>query len=462
MAGVGLLLRRLNPYHSFAGLTQVYGAAAVISSGPWLISIFGILVAGFLAVDRAQDAQEVTAFQVSVTYLFAGSLVLTGFLQFLFTRFVADRLFEHRADALAPNLIGALALTTAVAGTVGIGCVTLVPGFEETTVTYRALMAVGFVVMSDVWLVVILLTALKAYRRVVFIFLLTYSVIVLGSWMAVQRGLEGLLLLFVAGQAFLLFSLLASTLREYASPRFVAWDFTVRRLVFFDLALTGFFYNLAIWVDKIAFWFHPDTGVDVIGPLRASPVYDVPIFLAYLTIVPGMSVFLVRVETDFAELYDEFYDMVRDGAPLGDIERTRDRMIETVRQGIYEILKVQGITLALAFLFAPKVLALLGISLHYLGLFYVDATGVAAQVLFLSILNVLFYLDHRKIALGLCLGFAALNLVLTLLSQSLGPSFYGFGFSLAGVLIVLVGLAALSLRLSYLVRETFMLQGVQR
>ena len=67
------------------------------------------------------------------------------------------------------------------------------------------------------------------------------------------------------------------------------------------LSATGLLYNLGIWIDKLIFWFTPSTSEPVLGPLRASIIYDLPIFLAYLSIVPGMAVFLVRVETDFAE-----------------------------------------------------------------------------------------------------------------------------------------------------------------
>ncbi|MFX5494607.1 exopolysaccharide Pel transporter PelG, partial [Acinetobacter baumannii] len=74
-----------------------------------------------------------------------------------------------------------------------------------------------------------------------------------------------------------------------------------RRQVFVSLLLTGLCYNLGIWIDKFIFWFNPSTSDLGIGPLRASILYDLPIFLAYLSIIPGMAVFLVRIETDFAE-----------------------------------------------------------------------------------------------------------------------------------------------------------------
>ena len=52
----------------------------------------------------------------------------------------------------------------------------------------------------------------------------------------------------------------------------------------------------------------------MVGPLRSSLIYDLPIFLAYLAVIPGMAVFLLRIETDFAEAHGRFFDAVRGGA----------------------------------------------------------------------------------------------------------------------------------------------------
>jgi uncharacterized membrane protein len=71
---------------------------------------------------------------------------------------------------------------------------------------------------------------------------------------------------------------------------------------------------------------------------------------------------------------------------------------------------------------------------------------------------VFFYLDKRRIVLGLCLLFAALNIGLTWLSLALGPAFYGYGFALAVFITVLVGCVFLSRKLAVLEYETFMLQ----
>ena len=77
----------------------------------------------------------------------------------------------------------------------------------------------------------------------------------------------------------------------------------------------------------------------------------------------------------------------------------------------------------------------------------------------LSILNIFFYLDQRRITLGLSILFLLTNAVFTVVSQQLGPSYYGYGFAAAMLLTSLVGLGLLSSKLDSLEYETFMMQN---
>ena len=79
------------------------------------------------------------------------------------------------------------------------------------------------------------------------------------------------------------------------------------------LVMVGFFYNFGIWIDKFIFWINHDTSIPVIGVLRASPIYDIPIFMSYICIVPGMAIFLMRMETEFVDYYHRYYDAVTVG-----------------------------------------------------------------------------------------------------------------------------------------------------
>ncbi|MGB5582097.1 MAG: exopolysaccharide Pel transporter PelG, partial [Gammaproteobacteria bacterium] len=234
--------------------------------------------------------------------------------------------------------------------------------------------------------------------------------------------------------------------------------FLRRAQVFPSLAFTGLFYNFAIWADKFIFWFNPLTGQTVLEPLRSSPIYDLPIFLAYLSIVPGMAVFLVRIETDFAVHCERYYRSIRGGATLEQIQIIRAEMVASVRRGIDDIFKVQGMTVLTLIAFGPQLLAWVGIPPLYRLLLNVDLIAVGVQMLLLAILNVLFYLDKRRVVLLLTGFFAVSNIGLTALTLWLGPAAYGYGFAASVALTAIAGLVVLSRKLERLEYETFMLQ----
>ncbi|VAX12224.1 Pellicle/biofilm biosynthesis inner membrane protein PelG, MATE family transporter [hydrothermal vent metagenome] len=458
MAGIGFEIRRILEKDTLLSLLEAYGFAGLISSGPWVLSILGVMMIGILSYTLVSPQVLIVQFLVSVTYLMAFSLMLTGVLQLMFTRFIADRLFELKKAIILPNMLGALCLTTLVAG--GSGALVLALLFEQSLV-YRLLMLANFVALCNLWIVIIFLSSMKAYRLIVGLFFAGYSIAVLSA-LALSLlgfGMDGLLFGVLVGHSFLLFSFLFIIVQAYPGEQLIAFDFLKKKQIFISLIFTGFFFNLGIWADKLIFWFYPDTSQIIIGPLRASLIYDLPIFLAYLSIIPGMAVFLVRMEADFAEQYDLFYTSIREGDTLQRIYYRKDRMVYTARQGIYEIFKVQGITVVLLLLWGQDILQAIGISPLYVRLFYIDVVGVSVQVLLLSIMNVLFYLDGRRIALFLSLLFLLSNSLFSWLSIQLGASFFGYGFTLAMALTSLVGLALLSRKMNRLEYETFMLQG---
>jgi uncharacterized membrane protein len=461
MAGIGFELRELLRRDSLWGLVRAYAYAGLISSGPWVLSILGVMGIGMLSVGPVA-AVEVRQFLVSVTYLMAGSLILTGALQLTFTRFIADRLFDKQERSVLPNLLGALTLAIGAAGV--LGSLVFVPLPEAMawahlggSVLYRVLLVVTLATLSGCWITVVLLSGLKEYRRVMGSFLAGYLLSFVAALALRPFGLSGLLAGFLAGQILLLFLMLALVVARYPSDRLVSFEFLDRRRAYLSLSLTGLLYNVGIWIDKLIFWFTPSTSEPVLGPLRASIIYDLPIFLAYLSILPGMAVFLVRVETDFAEEYHGFFDAVRGGETLGEIRRRRDRLTLAVRRGVSEILKIQGITVLVLLLAGPRLLDYVGISRLHLQLFSIDLVGVAMQVLMLAVFNVLFYLDERRAVLSLSALFVAINVVLTIASQAAGPAFYGYGFALSTAVTSIAGLLVTSRKLDRLEMHTFML-----
>lgn len=457
MAGIGFELRKLLQKRSYAGLLQAYAYAGLIGSGPWVLSIVGIMAIGLLGLSLGGPTRQVAQFQVTVTYLFMGSLVLTGLVQLSFTRFVADRLFANDEAAILPNFNGLLFVV------MGLGLLLALPlvliYFPFQSVLFRLLFIMGLATLNAIWVATVFLTGVKQYNAILLIFFVGYSATV-GLTLGLRpiMGMEGLLLGFVLGHFLLLAGMIWLVYKNYRSDRFIAFDIWRPGAMYKSLMATGLFFNLAVWADKLIFWFHPATGNAVIGPLRASVIYDFPIFLAYLSVIPGMAVFLVRIETDFVEYYGKFYDAVRQGATLEYIERMRNHMVYYARRGLFDIAKIQGIAVLVTFALGERLLSWLGISTLYLPLLYVDVVGAALQVVMLGILNVMFYLDQRRAVLLLTAFLLLTNLGFTWISLQLGAAWFGYGFALAMLASVLLGMWLLARKLDALEYETFMLQ----
>lgn len=458
MAGIGFELRRMMRKETLGGMAHTYLYAGLIGSGPWVISIIAILMIGLFAAANTAQSLAVEQFQVSISYLMAGSLLLTSPLQMLFTRFAADRIYEKRSDAILPNLIGALAVTVLVSAVVGGTVLRL---WFDGPFLYQLCMLAGFVILCCIWILQIFASAIDAPYSVVLAFASGYAITVGAALSLRTYGLDGLLSGFIAGQAFLLFTLLAMIVRRFPAQRLIAFSFLRSELIFPELALIGLFYNLGVWVDKMIFWSDALTGVPVIGPLRASPIYDLPIFLAYLSIIPGMAMLFIRMEVGVADQCAQFYRSVTGGGSYAVIAHEKEKLVAAIRHCLLEIIKIQAVTTLLLLMFGSELLRLFGMSPLYLPLLSVDLVAVAMQLVLLAILSFFFYLDRRKIALALCVLFFVTNTMFSFVSLHAGPLFYGYGFALAVLVTAIAGALWLSSTLERLEYETFMLQPVK-
>ena len=457
MAGIGFELRRLSRSETYLGLLRAYLYAGVIGSGPWVLSILAILILGVMSLGVVLPASKITAFQTSVTWLIALSLIYSGGTQLLYTRYVADRLFEGQKKRVLPNLLGILLITG-----LPLLCVSLPLALcllPDTSPAYRALMIISLNLLNTVWVLTVLLSGLKQYRSLLVLYFIGYGGSVALGFALGKAGLgvEGLLVGFASGQAVIILGSLALVWREYPPARLIEFDFLRAGRVHLWLLPVGLCFNAGIWADKFLFWLSAGTGQRVIGDLHASTIYDTPIFLAYFTLIPGMAVFLLRMEVDFVRAYDRYYSAVRDGGALTAIRAFREQMVLTAREGIYDIIKIQGFTLLVLIALGPSLLAFFGIPTLYFPLLAIDSVGVGLQLLVMAGLNILFYLDRLRIAAAISATMLLANLAFTYLSLRLGPFFYGYGFVLAMLLSTVFVLTVTDRALDKLNYTTFML-----
>ena len=457
MAGIGFELKRVLKKDSLFSMAKVYGYSAMLSSGPWVISIIAILLVGFINIASMKSGGSVVQFQVVITYTIAlaSSMVITGFIQLPFTRYIADEIFANREDEVLPAYYGVLLVIWAV------GFIFVFPAALLIFPLQSNFFVIGvvstFLMLSGVWVSNILAASLKYYRAVLIAYAVSYGLIVILAYFF-GNSLEKLVFIFFLGNALLLIALITLISKTYESKRFISFIFFNQKTFYWRLGIAGLFYNLGVWIDKFIFWYHPLTGYQVLGKLHASVVYDLPIFIAYLSILPGMAIFFYRLEADFAEKYELFFDAVRDGATLEIIRRYRNDMSEIVRHSIREIIMIQGIMNVILFMVAPQIFAALHIPQLYLGLFHVLTIGAQLQLGFMSVMALLYYLDRRKVAMWLSVLFFLLNGILTFASLYMGPAMFGYGYAVSLLIVFTLSLFILKRELWELDYETFMLR----
>jgi len=457
MAGFGFELRKILKEDRLRSLAKVYGYSAILSSGPWVVSIIAILLVGFINIANYGESSEVYRFQVVITYAIAlaSSLIITGVVQLPFTRYIADLIFNHREDEILPSYFGAIFLAWV------LGLPLVIPFYIWIFGSDNMIFLIGsvgtFLILCGVWISSILAASLKYYNGVVWAYFISYSLIVIVS-VVYGDTIEKLIFTFFFGNAILFIILMTLIIKSYHSTIFLKIDFFLADNFYWTLGIAGLTYNLGAWVDKFIFWYHPATGYAVVGKLHASIVYDMPIFLAYLSILPGMAIFFYRLESDFAEKYDLYYDAVRSGGTLGMIRQYRDGMVEVIRHAIHEIIMIQSVIDIILFLTAPKVFEILNIPQLYLGLLVILTVGAMLQIGFMSVLAILYYLDRKHVAMWLCISFFALNTILTLISIEMGPAMFGYGYTISLLIVFTASVIIIRNEMDRLDYETFMLQ----
>ena len=465
MAGIGFELNRMLQKKTLASVVKTFGYAAVLSSGPWVISMIIILAVGLTSVYISNSLPQGVMLQATVTYISALALssIFTGFLQLPFTRFVADRMYEKRYYHILPNLFGLLVFIVVV-GTVLITPLSFYI-FTTQSNLFLLLYISIFIILSLVWVTNILAASLKLYKYVILFYFLGYITIYIFSILLHGYGLVGYLVSFLIGNSLLFILLLLGIIYHYPScnpdnQRFLRFDMFRQSYskFYWKLAWAGFLGNMAIWIDKVIFWYSPNLGYSVIDKLHTSVVYDFPIFLAYLTIIPGMAIFFYRLEVNFVHAYNNFYSAVIKFGTISQIKRYKEDMILSVNRTIKEILLIQGMFNILIFLSTEELFNFFQLPKLYIPLFYIDVIGVQLQLGFMAIMAYLYYLDRQKEALFFTVMFLLLNALLTWSSIQLGPYFYGYGFTITLLILFLSSVYTLNKILQELDYQIFMLQ----
>lgn len=435
MAGIGFALGRLYRSDAITSQAAAFAHASFIAAGPCLFSVLAIWAIGSFNVE-VEGRTFIAEFRALVIYNFALSFVITAPISLVAVRLVSDRLHDRDVSSILGLFLAALGLAGAAAMVTAIL-------FYGSTLNLDAFVLVAAVancaLLAFVWVGSLFCSITRDYNAVTASFaagmLVAFVAVTVGYQAA--PGLCTMMWGFSVGLAVVMFGIL---MRIIATFPFAVRDFLVpvralwRGMIgYWPIALGGFFAATGIWVDKWVVWLSP-FGQDIGAGLRHAPLYDAPMFISYLVVIPAYAGFLISLEVKFFRNYRMFYSSILDHATLGQIRRHAARLREDTITSLSRIMVPQIVICALVAFSAPAVIAMLDLQYRQVAILRFGVIGAAFQFLFATCSSLTLYFDRRVVFLMLQACFLVLNAALTFITVKLGQPYLGLGFLMASTI----------------------------
>lgn len=457
MAGIGFRLQKLVDHGSYTYSLRGFFFATFLVAGPWITTI---AIIGMFSWFTSLTGVDYDVFRVSIIYFYAFSLILTGLYQMPLTRYLADELFNEKLEKLVPAYLAMLLVVAVGQGLFSTAYSLIIP----LSWLYRAIFVTGSVVVAMLWLAGIFLSCLRDFEYIGYIYIIGGLIsLAAGIHLEPFLGLEGALCGFVLGQLFTFIGISWRIIKELGVGEMRADFACLKSLSEYRVHLaTGLFFNLGIWIDKFIFWAS-DYGQTVVRGLYYFQSYDVPIFLAYVFMIPGLGIFLTRVETDFYRSYRAFYRAILDKRNFKNIVKRFEDIGHTINYTAWELVRVQGAIAAIIGVFAYEFLQIIGYSPHFAGVLRWGIAGAFFQLLFLVFSLMLLYFEFRKEAMWANLVFLVVNTLITIISVTYRyePGF-GSGYFFSTLAATITAWFLLKNRTKKLIFYTFMTQKMPR
>ena len=449
MAGIGFEINKLAKRDDLMGIMGAYFHAAFAIAGPWLFTVVALAFTTYLY--GAYDSVELMNFRGVIVYNFSFSLALSAPVYMIMTRYLADQIHVKNVTTVPTVLLESMVLVFLF----NLGLAVFFYGFYfNMTIPLRLAGFANMFLIAGVWLLSVYLTALKDFSAVTWSYIIGMVIAVLCAEYFGDRQAAAMVTGYDVGLTVIVFMLAGRIFSEY--PYHLTRDFALKPFwkKYWELALGGFFFNCALWVDKWIMWYAPE-AVQLDSKLRFFPDYDSAMFLAAMTILPTLALYVFSIETNFFHHYRRFYGNILAHASMRRIRHYHAKIMEAITEGIRNLLLLQGVVAFLVILLAPQIFEKLHMFFVQLGIFRLGVLGSFFQVLILFATIILSYFDCRRANMWIFCFYFVCNTLFTIFFMQKGYEYYGYGFFLASALSFLVAASTLVIHVKKLPYHAF-------
>jgi len=447
VAGIGFELRKLFKEQGLINNVRAYAYSSLTTVGPMLLCMFLIVALQKLLSSGTDSYMEWQLYIATVAYCFIFSIVFTSAITMLITRYVADMLYEKKYNRLMSSYYGTLMLTLPIVSLIAIWFLSGV----NASFLYKFVAYLMFMLLVMIWIQGVYLSALKDYMRITKSFIIGALLALLTGWILMSfSDLPGTTAAIIAFDIGFFIVVLLTNL--HFVQKFPKGDskFYFEYISYFkkypSLFFTGFFIYSGVYVHNFVYWLGP-RGEMIAGQFKLMPFYDLPVFYAFLSVVPTLIMFVVSVETSFYEKFRIYYLNILNGGTIQDITTAKKSMQKVLIKESSFLMEVQLLftifSIALGIKFLPKI----GFTMAQLDLFLILALGYFLFIIFFVLAHILMYFDDRKGVLWVGVSFIILNIGLSYMMMSI--EYDGLGMFIASFISLIIVI----IRLLYVLRN---------
>ncbi|WP_342560272.1 exopolysaccharide Pel transporter PelG [Psychrobacillus sp. FSL W7-1457] len=459
MAGIGFELRKLFKEEGIVQNLKAYGYSSFTTIGPMILCIVLVFIQQNMITKNGGKPFDNELFISTMTYCFIFSILVTSGLAMVLTRFIADSIYERKLKKIISSFYGALIIILPFAGMIaGVFLYGVSAGLAFKIAAY-----LFFIELVIIWVQGIYLSALKDYKRIVRSFTIAILTSMAISYLLFTLTEINLTTIALIGMdiGFAIFVGMTMYHFEQVFPRDEEnsyFSFLRYFQKFPSVFLSGIFLYASVYVHNMIYWFFSGNHLLVADRFQLMPFYDLPVFYAYLTVVPSLVMFVVIVETDFYEKFLSFYKNIIDGGTFNSIQIAKKEMQNVLFLRIGFVVEVQlvftALSIALGLIYLPRI----GFSMEQLDLFIFLCLGYFFYIIAFIVIHALMYFDDRKGVLWISALLFFSNAILTYVSMNMGID--GLGIFIAAFVTLVVAIARLLYMFSNLYYYTFCSQPI--
>lgn len=419
MAGIGFELRQLSRRDQILAPMAAVAHAAVIAVGPWLNTVVAIFLISEITTPII-GPEAIATFRILLIYVFSFSLVATAPVIMIGTRVLADAL--HRRSYSEIRALFCVMLVACSGTTLLVsGFVFLILLDVELPVIVAGL--AGAQVVCLLWVALAVCGAVRDYLHISIAFAMGLAC---GAGLAILAGLHRLgpaaMVCGVAG-GFLVIVLWLSVrfLATFPEPctdlRPAAAALVARLRASPALAVGALASALGTWADKWIVW-NGSFGERVTAGLIHAPLYDSPMFVASLTIIPALALFVTSLETSFFEGYHAYFRAIEQHATLRQIVSRVAAIESETRRILAGIMTIQFAFCVVVVLTAPALVQAFNLQFQQIDILRMGSAGALFHFLFIVCSTIVAFFDAILIYAGLHVAFLLCLIVATSLVAS--------------------------------------------